>query len=78
MGKKGYRLYNLTMSKVFVSIDVLFHEHISPYSSYKPSPNFSFTPVSPSFFDDDIHLASQSIPTIPITSTLTRPDPDIL
>lgn len=32
-GTKGYRVYDLATGKIFISRDVMFHEHIFPYTS---------------------------------------------
>jgi hypothetical protein len=37
ISQKGYKLYDLTTHKFFTSRDVIFHEHIFPYTS--PTPN---------------------------------------
>jgi hypothetical protein len=36
IGQKGYKLYDLTTHKFFTSRDVIFHEHIFPYTSRTP------------------------------------------
>lgn len=48
-GKKGYKLLNMPNSSVFYSRDVIFHEHIFPYSSSSPP---SLSSVLPSPFVD--------------------------
>jgi len=38
-GTKGYRVYDLATGKIFISRDVIFHEHIFPYTSAATLPN---------------------------------------
>ncbi|XP_070017876.1 uncharacterized protein [Nicotiana sylvestris] len=76
-GKKGYKLLNMSNSSVFYSRDVIFHEHIFPYtssslpslSSVFPSP-FVNIPASPPIITP--HLTSPSVvpPVVtPVVST---------
>lgn len=53
-GKKGYKLLDLQRKKIFVSMDVKFHENIYSFSTYSSDPNqFSSTPIfSPSDSQD--------------------------
>lgn len=48
--EKGCKLYNLIFKSFFVSRDVLFHEHIFPFSQFSSTAFLSFS--YPSFFDD--------------------------
>ena len=43
IGQKGYKLYDLTTHKFLISRDVIFHEHIFPYTS----PTQATQPVLP-------------------------------
>ena len=40
-GVKGYRLYDISFEQFFVSRDVILHDHLFPYASYKNSMPFS-------------------------------------
>lgn len=40
LGKKGYKLFDLQTKKVFVSRNVVFYEHIFPFSSPNSTPLF--------------------------------------
>ncbi|XP_070056703.1 uncharacterized protein [Nicotiana tomentosiformis] len=59
---KGYKLLNMSNSSVFYSRDVIFHEHIFPYSS---SSSPSLSSILPSPFVD--------IPSHPISSPAITP-----
>lgn len=45
-GIKGYKLLNLSTNTVFVSRDVVFHEHIFPFASNKCDFSNPFTIIS--------------------------------
>ncbi|XP_060210463.1 uncharacterized protein LOC132637387 [Lycium barbarum] len=69
-GKKGYKLQNLSNHSIFFSRDVLFYEHIFPYStSSHPS---VFPPAAP-LSDDTLPPISHSSPA-PITPAVPLPD----
>ena len=57
---KGYKLLNLSSKKVFISKDVVFHEHIFSFISRNPGPLSSSPIVFPH-------------PTPDLTTTLTLP-----
>ncbi|MCH92306.1 retrovirus-related Pol polyprotein from transposon TNT 1-94, partial [Trifolium medium] len=49
-GTKGYILYNLETFHTFISRNVVFHEHVFPYTPPSP-PTDTSTPISHSVFD---------------------------
>ncbi|XP_074304926.1 uncharacterized protein LOC141639776 [Silene latifolia] len=62
MGKKGYRLYNLASHKVIYSRDVVFREHLFPFS-----PTFNSSAVSNTIFPlQNIFLEENNATDIPI------------
>lgn len=50
LGQKGYRVYDLETKKIFTSRDVVFHEHVFPFSNSPPE-NQTDCPVLPMVFD---------------------------
>ncbi|KAK9084342.1 hypothetical protein Scep_030813 [Stephania cephalantha] len=65
-GQKGYKLFDLNSNTLFVSRDVVFHEHNFPFVSHKDDDCvFSSPPTPPSpFFDDSFsspHVSFQPI-----------------
>lgn len=63
VGVKGYKLYDVTKKKFFISPDVLFFEHLFPFSTLKDTDftldNTTFLEnfVAPcSFSDADVHI----------------------
>lgn len=42
---KAYKLYDMTNRKIFLSRDVIFHEHIFPYETEHPKPDYHDTPL---------------------------------
>ncbi|PNX92270.1 retrovirus-related Pol polyprotein from transposon TNT 1-94 [Trifolium pratense] len=81
-GTKGYRVYDLATGKTFTSRDVIFHEHIFPYSSAAtmstpsthqiPLPN-----IEP--FDSSSHETTPSFPThTPTAFDDQQPTPPIV
>jgi len=60
-GQKAYKLLNLDTHQVFTSRDVIFHEHILPYSQQATgSQSQLFPPFFPSFLSSNIHILEQS------------------
>ncbi|XP_075079058.1 uncharacterized protein LOC142164669 [Nicotiana tabacum] len=68
-GKKGYKLLNMSNSSVFYSRDVIFHEHIFPYSS---SSSPSLSSIFPSPFVD-ISSSEPLISSHPAPSSIVPP-----
>ncbi|XP_075107200.1 uncharacterized protein LOC142180159 [Nicotiana tabacum] len=76
LGKKGYKLLNLTSHSILFSRDVIFHEHIFPYHSSAP-PIF---PISPDSFTDVLHTPSTFAPSpvqVPHSISHVAPSPHI-
>uniref|UniRef100_A0A803Q474 Major facilitator superfamily (MFS) profile domain-containing protein n=1 Tax=Cannabis sativa TaxID=3483 RepID=A0A803Q474_CANSA len=83
-GVKGYKLYDLNSKQIFISRNVIFHEHIYPFKTLNtdhnvidpfsnmvfPSPIISNTPISD--FPTDIHLNDNTDDNMqePITETI--------
>lgn len=92
LGKKGYELFNLSTRQVFVSRDVIFHEHLFPFdastlSSLGPSPRISSSHVDFSNSTDLVsspsnsspaHSDSPSSPSDSIPSPISSPSASIL
>ena len=75
-GQKGYKVYDLTTHKCFVTRDVLFKEDIFPFkptSTAIPSPHTSTTTSLISLHDSDHVSSHTSDPITPPTSSLLRP-----
>lgn len=62
-GKKEYKLLNLSNSSVFHYRDVIFHEHIFPYSSSSNSPPLNILPTT--FVDIQVHTPIDTPSTSP-------------
>lgn len=93
-GYKGFVLLDLHNNTIFISRNVIFHEHILPYTPSQPSSTSSWTYfpsspssdipspiISPPFIDDDIHssLPTPSPPIVPIrTSSRNKQTPTYL
>ena len=59
-GQKGYRVYDLSTGKIFVSLDVSFHEAIFPFPSSAASSSLVLPHTQPPTYDDDISNAPHS------------------
>ncbi|OMP05523.1 Integrase, catalytic core [Corchorus capsularis] len=62
-GQKGYKVYDLESKKIFVSRDVVFHEHIYPFLQPTSEPNpisSPHTPLHSTIIDDPEVLATNS------------------
>jgi hypothetical protein len=82
IGQKGYKLYDLTTHKFFTSRDVIFHEHIFPYTSpthatqhvmplVYPSPTPTLDPLLTDF--PSPHNTDPSDPiSLPVTTTTQK------
>ncbi|BBG95385.1 RmlC-like cupins superfamily protein [Prunus dulcis] len=51
-GTKGYRVYDLTTGKIFISRDVIFHETTFPFPSSATDSSLVFPLSHPTHFDD--------------------------
>lgn len=70
-GTKGYKVYDLDTGKTFISRDVLFHEHVFPYSSAHTTSPPVFSPEQSTIYDD--LSPPHSIPPITISHPSTEP-----
>ncbi|KAI9195677.1 hypothetical protein LWI28_017144 [Acer negundo] len=61
VGKKAYKLFDLSTKKVFTSRDVKFHENVFPYAAVQPS-----STLSPHTTSGPIPLVAHDIPYDPI------------
>jgi hypothetical protein len=89
-GVKGVILYDLNSKETFVSRNVVYHDHILPYTSSSTSPNWhyhlNFAPPestdktdTTSYFEPSVHEPDiASSPTIPPTPDATLHTPDSL
>lgn len=64
LGQKGYRVYDLETKKIFTSRDVVFHEHVFPFSNSPPE-NQTDCPVLPMVFDGHTPSLTINPPTTP-------------
>ena len=80
IGQKGYKLYDLITHKFFTSRDVIFHEHIFPYTS----PTHATQPVMPLVYPSptldplitDFPLPHYTDPSDPISLPVTTTTPE--
>ncbi|OMO65653.1 hypothetical protein CCACVL1_21443 [Corchorus capsularis] len=64
-GTKGYRVYDLTTKKIFVSRDVRFYENQFPFENTSTSTNDQTVVPLPALEDTDLSITHDSIPPNP-------------
>ncbi|CAL1408028.1 unnamed protein product [Linum trigynum] len=69
VGIKGYRLLDLDTKRVFVGRDVVFHEHILPFSKAASTEGHQFDPPSA-----PLSSSSSEVPTCPGPLPIFEPD----
>ena len=60
---KGYKLLDLTTHSIFISRDVIFHEHVFPFSIQSPPPHVSSSPIPTVPLSPSVFLLDASLPT---------------
>ena len=60
---KGYKLLDLTTHSIFISRDVIFHEHVFPFSVQSLPPHVSSSPIPIVPLTPSIFLLDASLPT---------------
>lgn len=60
---KGYKLLDLTTHSIFISRDVIFHEHVFPFSVQSLPPHVSSSPIPIVPLIPSIFLLDASLPT---------------
>ena len=76
-GLKAYKLYDVSSKHIFVSQDIIFHEHIFPFQSL-PSPSMSLSLPALSMDDTNHSIPTSPPPTPPspiITSSIPPSSP---
>ena len=61
-GQKGYKVYDLERQKLFVSRDVIFHEHNFPFQSNDQPPITSSLTSTPTPINQNVHISPDNVP----------------
>ncbi|KAL0011005.1 hypothetical protein SO802_006113 [Lithocarpus litseifolius] len=78
---KGYKLLDRTTHSFFISIDVIFHAHVFPFSVQSPPPHVSSSPIPTVHLIPSIFILDASLPTpshLSSSSPTSQPSPSSL